>query len=359
MSGWRCAVLHRGLQVILGLVASCPALAQADAAAGVERLRIVGGLAGVSQFTQHEEPFWTRQLPQLTGGKAVAEIVPFDRAGLTGEELLSVVKMGAVPFASVLLSRSAAVEPELAAVDLAGLNPDVASLKRNLAAYRPRLAALLQERYGIELLAVYVYPAQVIFCAKPMAGLADLKGRRVRVSSSSQADFMTALGAEPVQTAFSQIVASVRAGSVDCAVTGTMSGHTIGLHEVTTHIHPMAVNWGVAAFVANGARWAALSPALRTTLQRELPRLEQRIWADAERETSEGLACNTGGAACREPREGRKGRMHLVAATRADEQRRQEILQGQVLPAWLLRCGPGCQTQWQQTIGRTASVVVR
>ena len=59
-------------------------------------LRIVGGLAGMHQFTRHEEPFWTRELVRLSGGRASAEIVPFDRAGIRGQEMLRLVAMGTV-----------------------------------------------------------------------------------------------------------------------------------------------------------------------------------------------------------------------------------------------------------------------
>ena len=77
-----------------------------------------------------------------------------------------------------------------------------------------------------------------------------------------------------------------------------MSGNTIGLHEVTTYLHPMAVNWGVAAFVANGAAWEALPKDLQALLRRELPKLEQAIWSEAENETSNGVACNVGAPNC-------------------------------------------------------------
>lgn len=327
-----------------------------QAAPPVEQLRIVGGLAGLNAYTRHEEPFWTKELPRLTDGQATAEIVPFDRAGLSGEEMLRVVQMGAVPFANVLLGRSSANEPELAAPDLAGLSPDFASMERTVAAYRPRMAALLRERYGLQLLAIYTYPAQVVFCAKPLSRMSDLAGRRVRVSSGTQADFVAALGATPVQTPFAQIVSSVKAGSVDCAITGTMSGNTIGLHEVTTHVHPMAISWGMAAFVANGDRWARLNPAVRRVLERELPRLERNILTESERETTEGLACNTGTAGCKT---GRKGSMRQVAANPADEQLRLELLHKAVVPAWVKRCGPSCATVWQQTLSPQLTVSAR
>ena len=312
------------------------------------RLRIVGGLAGVNQFTRHEEPFWTRDLPRLSAGRASAEIVPFDRAGIRAQEMLRLVQLGAVPFGTALLSTSAADFPELLAPDLAGLNPDIDSLRRAVAGFRPFLDRVLRDRYGIEVLAVYTYPAQVTFCNKPMTGLADLAGRRVRVSSPSMADFVTALGATPVQTGFAEIVANMRSANIDCAITGTMSGNTIGLDQVTSHIHTLPLAWGVAVFVANGAAWAALPADVRALLRQELPKLEQAIWAESEQETAEGIACNTGAPTCVG---GRKGKMTGVKATPADQRRRREILAGQVLPGWLQRCGPGCAQVWRDTVG--------
>jgi TRAP-type C4-dicarboxylate transport system substrate-binding protein len=322
-----------------------PATAQAQ---DVERLRIVGGLGKVNQYTLHERPFWTESLPRLTDGRAQAEIVPFDEAGLRGSEMLQLMQIGAVGFGTALLPLVAAQDPTLGAPDLAGLNPDMATLRRHMAAFRPYLERRLRERWGIEALAVYVYPAQVAFCARPFASLADLAGRRIRSSNTAQSDLIEALGAVPVQTAFADIVPSVRSGDLECAITGTMSGNTIGLHEVTTHVHTMAANWGLAVFGANAAIWRALSPELRATLRAALPRLEQAIWEDAERETGEGLACNSGGADCVH---GRKGRMVVVPASARDAERAREIFVSTVLPRWVRRCGQPCADVWNQTLG--------
>ncbi len=332
-----------------------PSAAQAPATPA-QQLRIVGGLAGVNQYTRHEEPFWTRELARLSGGRLSAEIVPFDRAGIRGQEMLRLVQLGAVPFGTSLLNLSAAHDAEFGIPDLAGLNPDVATLRRSVGAFRPHLHKALRERYGSELLAIYAYPAQATFCAKPLASLADLAGRRIRVSSATQSDWVTALGATPVQTPFAEIVANVRSGNIDCAITGTMSGNTIGLHEVTTHLHTAPVNWGVAAFVANGDAWAALPADMQSLLQRELPKLEQAIWAEAEKETGDGIACNTGAPTCTG---GRKGRMVEVRASAADAGRRQEILVNAVIPGWLKRCGPQCAAIWKQTVGVTSGVDLR
>ena len=337
------------------LLQAGPGAAQAPAVSP-QHLRIVGGLAGVNQYTRYEEPFWTRELARLSGGRAPAEIVPFDRAGIRGQEMLRLVQLGVVPFGTAILNLSAVDDAELAMPDLAGLNPDMAALRRSIGAYRPHLKKVLRDRYGSELLALYAYPAQVTFCAKPVASLADLSGRRIRISSATQSDWVVALGAVPVQTAFAEVVASLRGGSIDCAITGTMSGNAIGLHEVTSHIQTTAVNWGVAAFVANGAAWAALPKDIQDLLQRELPKLEQAIWIDAETETRGGIACNIGAASCVG---GRKGRMIEVRPSAEDAVRGREILVNNVLPAWLKRCGPQCAQPWQLTVGRATGVELR
>jgi TRAP-type C4-dicarboxylate transport system substrate-binding protein len=329
-----------------------PAAAQA---AAPQHLRIVGGLASVNQFTKYEEPFWARELARLSNGRATAEIVPYDRAGIRGQEMLRLVQLGVVPFGTALLNLSAIDDAELGMPDLAGLNPDMAALRRSIGAFRPHLKRILRERYGSELLALYAYPAQVTFCAKPLASLADLRGRRIRVSSATQSDWVTSLGAVPVQTPFAEVVANVRSGNIDCAITGSMSGNSIGLHEVTSHIHTRAVNWGVAAFVANGAAWAALPPDLQELLQRELPKLEQAIWTDAETETRDGIACNVGGACT----SGRKGKMVEVRPTPADVARGRDILVQNVLPGWLKRCGQQCAQPWKQTVGAATGLELR
>jgi hypothetical protein len=178
----------------------------------------------------------------------------------------------------------------------------------------------------------------------------------VRTSSASQADWVDALGGKAVQIPFADIVANVRAGNVDCAITGTMSGNTIGLHQVSSHIHTMAISWGLSVFVANGATWRSLPADLRELLKRELPRLERNIWAEAERETEQGVACDVGEASCRG---GTLGRMTAVHPGAADEVLRHNILKSTVLPRWLQRCGPSCAESWNRYIAPLVGIDAR
>ncbi len=342
--------------VLVAAAPLCSAPAQAQSStAPVQTLRIVGGLAGLNQYTRSEEPFWSKEVSRLSQGKYTAEIVPFDRAGVPGAELLRLMQLGVVPFGTALLSHIAAQNPDLAAPDLAGLNADIASLKRNVAAFRPYLQQTLRERHGIELLAVYTYPAQLVFCNKPLRSIADLATRTVRVSSPTQSDFVAALGGRPVLLSFDQMMNGMKTGATECAITGAMSGNTVGLHEITSHIHALPVTWGIALFGANRTAWLALPGDLRALLANEIPKLETTIWAESERETSEGLACNQGQSSCKA---GRKGRMEVASVTAQDEARRKELLTSTVLPRWLKRCNRRCADLWNRTLGPVNAITL-
>lgn len=314
-----------------------------------QRLRIVGSLAGVSMYTKLEEPFWTRELSRLSEGRFSASIVPFDRAGIQAQDMLRLIKLGVVPFGTTLLSQVAVDQPELAAADLAGLNPDMPTLKRVVGAFRPYLEDALRTRHGVELLALYLYPAQVIFCRRPLTSLADLRTRRIRVSSATQSDFVRALGGIPIYTEFSALMFTMRTGSTECAITGTMSGNMLGLYEVADYLYSMPMNWGLAVFSAQTQAWNALPAELKALLRQELPKLEAEVWKQAERETSDGIACNIGAASCTG---GRKGAMKEVRPSAADDQRRREIFARDVLPAWVGRCDAelACADVWARTI---------
>ena len=346
--------LRRAAARLIGLLVLTVGLVQAQAPAPLPKLRIVGGLAGLNQYTQNEEPFWTQTLAHLSAGRYDADIVPFDRAGVPGSDMLRLIQLGVLPFGTALISSLSSQYPQYNAPDLAGLNPDIASLTQSVAAFRPYLEKELRTRHGVEVLALYAYPAQVVFCKRALASLADLAGRRTRVSSATQSDFVVALGAIPVLTSFSQIMGSMASNNIECAITGAMSGNQLGLHEVTRYLHVLPVTWGLAIFGANLAAWDALPPDLKALLRRELPKLEAAIWVESARATGVGVACNTGAKSCGGTPQ---GRMVEVPRSAQDEQRRQHIFKDTVLPRWLARCSVRCAEVWNQTIGPARGIL--
>jgi len=348
---------RRVFALLAGLLAGAAVMGGAPAKAEEPiRLRVVGGLADVSRYLRYEQPFWRERIASATNGRITAEIAPFDRSGIRGQEMLSLLRLGVVSFGTALLAVVSTEEPEIKAIDLPAVNPDIGALQRSVAAFRGHLAETLRERYEVELLGVYTYPAQVVFCRRPFSSLSDLAGRRIRTSSVGQSEMFKALGATPVLIPFAEIVSAIKSGVVECAVTGTLSGNDIGLHEVTSHVHSMAITWGLSIFGANLGTWRSLPEWARDTLRQEVAKLEADIWDATDRETGQGLACNSGQPNCQH---GRRGNMVVVPVSEADQQRRRQLLTETVLPGWVRRCGTDCVDAWNKTLAPIVGIGAR
>jgi len=317
-------------------------------------LTVMGSLGGTAQYRDLEEPFWSHQLAADSGGRITADVTPFDQTGLRGAEALQMARLGVISFLTVPLSLISSEDPEANAPDLPGLNPSIDSIRANLAVYRPILDDIYRTRYHVEPLAMVSYPAQVVFCKERFERLADLAGRTIRVASGAQAGLMTALGAHPVVLPFGEMKSALQNRTIDCTITGTLTGYSIGLPSVTHYVHALAINWGVQITLANRATWLALDPAVRGFLTRELADLERRVWQKTEAATAEGLACDTGNGACPD---GAKGDMVLVDAAASDRSLLDRVLRDTILPRWAARCGAECAAEWNRTVGTRMGLV--
>ena len=317
--------------------------APAQAAEPSTRISVLGSLAGLRLFEQFEARFWREQVPRLTGGRLEASATPFDVTGIRGQDMLHLIRLGVVPFGTVLVSLAANDEPELAAPNLAMLAPDIGSMRRVMQSYRPRLASILKEHYGAELLAVYAYPAQVLFCTTPLPNLEAVRGRRVRTGDYSQADAVAALGGLPTVLPFGALRGALEQRGIDCLITGSLSGNQAGLHPMLAQVHGMPIAWGLSIFAANQDAWAALPAEQRTALRRGLAVLEQEVWTAAGQDTEDGFHCNAGWPDCRS---GSPGALIWQQPGPEDETVRRRLLAEQVLPGWVARCGEECRTAW-------------
>lgn len=317
-------------------------------------LKVVGGLGQAVQFKRFEEPFWEHELADRSHGQVTAEVTPYDADGLSGPELLQLTRLGAITIGDVPLAQVASEDPEVAGLDLAGMNGDIDALRRSVAAYRTTLANLYRERYGVELLAVWTNPAQVVFCNRPIAGLADLAGLNVRVASAMHGDFIRGLGGVGVAIPFDGLMDALRKHVADCAITGAISGYQIGLPAVTSYVSNATVSWGPNILIANHAAWQRFDPALREFLTARIDELGERLWHNADHETQEGIACLTGGPCSAGP----PAHMTLVPTSPQDRALVHKSLVDAVLPRWSERCGAECVGNWNETIGKLYGLAV-
>ena len=305
-------------------------------------LQVLGSSVTSAQFSRWEQPFWTQTLPTLSAGRFQAEVVPFDVAGVPASDMLQMLQLGVVAFGTTPLSALTAQYPQFTALDLAGLYPDVDSLRQRLITLRPYLETALREQLGVELLALGIRPAQVLYCKTPLRRLADVRGRSVRVASASQADLLGALGADVLVVSVPQTPAMLAGVHNDCLVA---SAALAPPHAQGPFMLALPLSWGVSFLGANGAAWAALPGALRALLRQELPKLEQAEWVDAQSRTQAVLDC------ARQDCAARVGAAPLLAPGPGSVRSQLADLPTRVvLSQWQRRCGLPCVVLWEQTL---------
>lgn len=316
-------------------------------------LRVVGSISSLPQYKDYEVPFWTKQLAEKSGGAVTAEIKGFNEMGLKGPEVLRLMGQGVMEIGSTVIAYLAADDPANEMIDMAGLLPDLATARKVTDAVRPVYEKLYREKFGVELLGFGTYPAQVLYCNGEIKGLADVKGKKVRAAGRSQSELIAALGGTPVTLAFGEVVPALQNKTVDCGITGTLSGNLAKWNEVTTHLLALPLSWGQIGYAANAKTWNGFDSKLRSFLDGQIETMEKAVWDAAGTFTQQGYECNAGTDACRL---GTKGKMKVVQPSAADRELLKKVLSEVMVPKWAERCSAACVADFNATVGKVVGI---
>jgi TRAP-type C4-dicarboxylate transport system substrate-binding protein len=320
------------------------------------QLKIAGGLSNLTAYQEFEQPFWTKTIPELSKGQVTAEIKGFNEMGVKGPELMRLLSSGVLEFGTATLSYFASDNPINEAIDLPGLAPDAAAARKVTDLFKPVYDKFYGQGSSVKILGISPYPAQVLFCNATLNGLADVKGKKVRTSSRTQAEFVEALGGTSVTMAFGEVVPAMQNKVVDCAITGSLSGYSAKWYEVATHLYALPINWNQQIHAVNQKAWDKLDPKVQTFLQTHIDKLMNDMWAAAAKQTQLGYDCNGGAAACTLPV---KGKMKIVQPSAADKALLKKLTTEIVLPKWAARCSDQCVSDFNATIGKSLGFVAK
>jgi TRAP-type C4-dicarboxylate transport system substrate-binding protein len=334
------------------LLAATPALAQD---LPKTQLKVVGSISSLAPYKDFEVPFWTKTLAEKSKGAITAEIKGFNEMGLKGPEVLRLMSSGALEIGATVLAYLAADDPANEAVDIAGLITSV-ELSRKATEASKAMYQTLFAKFGVKLLAAGTYPAQVLYCNAEIKGLADIRGKKIRVAGRSQSELIEALGGTPVTMAFGEVVPALQNKTVDCGVTGTLSGNLAKWNEVSTHMLALPLSWGQIAYAVNMKSWEKMDPRVRSLIETEIKTMENGIWDAAAYHTEQGYACNAGRDDCKI---GTKGKMTVVQPSDADRANLKKIVTEVMIPKWAGRCSVECVKGFNDTIGKVVGVTAK
>lgn len=310
-----------------------------------------------TQQTNAQYPVEIEAIGAITAAGHTVARNEFQVLGLNLADALRLASSGTFNVVTTQVGSAARDDAFLEGIDLIGVSTDMAELRSAVNAYRDVFNTRLAGRFGVKAVAIWPFGPQVFFCSQPLASLADLSGQKVRSFTASMSALLTDLGAAPVTLSFPEVYPALERGVASCGVTSATSANTGKWPEVTSHIYPLSVSGSVQAHMVNLAWWNGLDEADRTALEAEFARLEDGLWALADRTNDEALACTVG--------EDCVGGIYtaydltVVPVSDADKTRIREIAAAKVLPEWAARCEAtykGCAGVWNDTIGAALGV---
>jgi len=308
------------------------------------------------QYSKLDLPFFRETLLQRSQGRFEFKTSTWTEMSITGYEIVRMTRQGQVDIGNAPLTYIAQDVPVLDAADLAGLNPTVEQARKVFDALTPIVNKDL-ERIGVRIIGSNPYPAQIVFCRKPVKDLADLKGRKVRTFGPTLNDLMSAVGATPVSLAYAETYTALERGVVDCAITGSGSGNAAKWYEVTTHQYTLPLSWASSGYFANLSWWNKLAPDARRFLEDSFKELTDKQWQFGGVEfTQDGIDCNSNRPSCKIGSPAKDSPMVEVKATDADKALLRKVLAESVLPAWVKRCGSRCGDVYNEVVAPISGV---
>ncbi len=318
---------------------------------------VVGTWGFLENWKQFEKKFWTEMLPEASGGKLTANAKPYTELGIKGYEVMAGVKKGAYDAVHALTSYSAQSSPALEGIDLAGIIQDFDTYRKAVDAYRPVLEREVREKYNAQIINLYTFPSQQLWCNlgdkdQKTVSLKDLAGKKIRTYSRTQGDFVEGLDASSVTIAFAEVVPALQKGVADCGVTGTMPAYNAKWWQVVTHNIRVRIGFAATFTAINLDVWNDFNKETQDLILDQAKKLEDETWQFINALDQAGMSCNASGPCDK----GEPGGMVAVEPSAEDQAMLKQIASDVVIKRWAERCGEECAKEWNNTVGKVIGI---
>lgn len=331
-------------------------LVSTSAFSAPEKLRVVGSWSSLSLYKEYEKPFWkekfVKDFPQTK-----VRLSSLGQIKLKGAAVYRQLSQGVFDVVSTVGGYVVSDSQTIAGLDFPAIANDIETAKQVVEAYSPTLNKALNKDFNSKLLSVIPYPSQILFCKEPLLSLSDLKGKKVRASGWTVAEFLNGVGATGITMSYSEVPQSLQRGVIDCAVTGGLSGYSSGWGEVSNYLYPLPIGgWAFVITAMNQNTWKKFSNKEQKLL---LKSIQEKIvvpaWLKTNYETAEGEKCLTG----QECSYGKANMMKLVPVNNSDRLLSKKILVENVIPKWVKKVPEEVVSDWNETVGKVVNITAR
>lgn len=134
-----------------------------------------------------------------------------------------------------------------------------------LAIVQPHIEKAFDQK-GVTVLGTYYYPLITVFGAKPITKLEDLAGKKFRMTSPEQANFLKAFGASGITISPPEVPTALQRGAVDGVLTATSGGGRIW-GDLLTHNYRIGTDFFQGFVIVNKAALAKLAPEVQKLIR--------------------------------------------------------------------------------------------
>lgn len=330
-------------------------LIPATGAAATRELKVLGQPMSVGLIQKKEQAFF-ENFAKRTGLDVKVIYTPIDVTGFKSVETMRLMKNGLFDIISIRMGEASQDEPFFMGLDLVGLNPDYKTARQTYELAREPLIKRMKERFNTELLGLWCFGPQVLFCKPEITGVKDLKGKKVSASNKGRSVFLESVGAVPVALDFPDVQQALSKGVIDCAITGASSANTAGWTEVTDYFMGIGFQMAFNAYGINTKTMSKFTPEEQTIIRRTFADFADEVWGYSEELYDDALRCITGQDPCTT---GPKRNLKNVPVEQDDVALFNEGVRAVSYPVWAELCDKsfkGCSDLWKQLFGERTGV---
>ena len=242
---------------------------------------------GPNTFQVQNLQWFADEVDKATAGKLKLTLHP-GASLFKANEIKRAVQTGQTQIGEFILS-GAANENALFGVDsIPFLATTYPAAKKLDAASRPALDKLLASQ-GMKLLYTVPWPGQSLYSGKPVAALADLKGKKMRAYNPATTRIAELAGAQPVTIQLAELPQALATGGVDAFLTSSASGVDSKLHEQVKYFYDVNAWLPRNAVVVSIKAFDALDKPTQAALLKTAVAAGDRGWQVSEQRDGEYL----------------------------------------------------------------------
>jgi TRAP-type transport system periplasmic protein len=253
------------------LVVGTPALAQSP-----RSLKLVTLSRSIPQWVLFEN--FKKDVEEKSGGKLKVDLTTTTELGVQSSDIIRLLQTNLVDIGNVVPLHVSGSVPLLEATELPGIFPDVAINRKAFADWTEKVLLKESAKIGGRVVGSFGWAGQMLFSRKPVEKLEELKGSKIRVTSRSMSDYVTALGGLPVTISLDELFTGLQQGTVDGATTAAATGDQLKLWETTKFLVDLNIGTPTGIMVVAQSVWNGLSADLQQVLVDAGARLTKDGW---------------------------------------------------------------------------------